>query len=492
METLINIVRAFSLYRQKTVFFAALTLLLLGGYLLSGGSKITADQPIKTVSLINNIVDEKMEIKESGGLFHQNNKIGQVVPADGKDELRQVIFDKPLSYISSVKITLDLPKAVAESSQVQLLAVHGVGSASAKMIDNNTVVFEAVDVGPQSELTMVLKMPSGTINYSFLTGLRNQLSSFNFSYWLIIAIALPLLTYLILLYIILKEIRGGVEKPIRAVSSPPMSLPPAIVGVITKQKIGPRAIAATLVDLAIRGDIVIVDRERGFSFGKNRLEESLIGYEKILLGKIFKNAISSDRQMIDERVSKYLYSKKVSAFYYLIQMLAVRLGYLRHDYRKTKNRYSLFGVIFFFVGVGGFLLKVFSISTAPPYSLFFWLGMIIAAVIIFVLADYIPSRTEAGRAEAANWLAFKGYLSDSTPVEYSEDNYDLFVRYLPYAIVLECEAAWAQRFAKHNFVVPEWFVSDKGAVGLEDFCLLLFPIVSYVGQNLDSIKQPGV
>jgi hypothetical protein len=118
--------------------------------------------------------------------------------------------------------------------------------------------------------------------------------------------------------------------------------------------------------------------------------------------------------------------------------------------------------------------------------------MILTSVVIFALADYIPSRTDAGRAEAANWLAFKKYLSNPEPIEFEEQNYDLFNRYLPFAIVLECEVAWAQRFAKHNFILPEWFITEKRGVGLEDFCLLLFPIVSYVGRNPDTLRRPGI
>jgi hypothetical protein len=155
-------------------------------------------------------------------------------------------------------------------------------------------------------------------------------------------------------------------------------------------------------------------------------------------------------------------------------------------------RYSLIGVAMFVLAVSGFMLKIFSISTDPPYSLFFWIGMIISSAIIFALADYIPSRTDAGRAEAANWLAFKRFLSEPAEIPFDEKNYDLFTKYLPYAVVLECEAAWARRFSKHNFAVPSWFITDKQAVGLEDFCLLLFPIVSYVGHNLDTLREPGI
>jgi hypothetical protein len=56
---------------------------------------------------------------------------------------------------------------------------------------------------------------------------------------------------------------------------------------------------------------------------------------------------------------------------------------------------------------------------------------------------------------------------------------------------MNCEAAWAKRFSKHNFMVPDWFLTDKIGLGLEDFCLSLFPIISYVGRSFAALKEPG-
>jgi hypothetical protein len=80
--------------------------------------------------------------------------------------------------------------------------------------------------------------------------------------------------------------------PDKEVNSLPMAIPPAIVGVLVHQKVRAREIAATLVDLAIRGDILIIDRERGFAFGKGKFDQRLLGYEKILLSKIFRNNLA--------------------------------------------------------------------------------------------------------------------------------------------------------------------------------------------------------
>lgn len=479
------------LYPKKALFFGILFVIFGSILIIQSQSQIVADQPISEVSG-NAFVTKQITINSNGSVTENGQKIDQVRLIDGRDEFRKEILSQPGEYINNYTVDLVLPSGVAGQSEAKFLAIHGVADSTVTVIDDFTVEFSASDVGPGAELSIVLKMPAGTIRYPFFIQAKNFFSNLSFSIWLLLSIILPLFSVIILFYLIFKELRHSIEPPKEMISSPPMALPPALVGVIVKQKIGPREIAATLIDLAIRGDIVIIDRERGFAFGKNRLEQSLIGYEKVLLGKIFRNNISATRKEIDQRINNYLYSRKISAFYYLIHVLSARMGYLKPNYRQIKMRFSLLAIILFLIGVAGFLLKIFSISSDPPFALFFWISMIISSVIIFALADYIPSITDAGRAEASNWLAFKKFLSDPTEMPFDEKNYDLFARYLPYAVILECEAAWARRFSRHNFAIPNWFITDKPAVGLEDFCLLLFPIVSYVGRNLDTLRQPGI
>ena len=491
MDTLRNIFRMFSFYRKKTVFFVFL-ILIAGVFVYSRvQSQVGADQLTGTETG-NASVDNNIVVTSNGKITSNGNEVGTVQQVDNVDEVRVVLLNLPDQYLDSYVAQISLPKSVANQSESKMLAVHGVDSYNTVVVDDHTVRFEARGIGTTAEITAVVKMPLGTINFPIFTRLNTKLSDMGFSFWLVAAITLPSLAVLLLLFIIYKELLVRVDKPDKPIESPPMSLPPAIVGVIVKQKIGPREVAATLIDLSLRGDIIILDKERSFVFGKNKLEESLMGYEKILLSKIFSDAMTADKTQFDTQVNKYLYSKKISAFYYLIQTMAQRLGYLRPNYRKIKSRYSLTAIIIFLIGIGGFLHKIMMSSTEPPYSLFFWIGMIVTGVIIFALADYVPLRTKLGRGAASDWLAFKKYLSDSELIQEDDRSGDLFVRYLPYAIVLDCEAEWARRFANHNFVSPEWFVSDQSVQGLEDFCLLLFPIVSYVGQNFNSLREPGL
>jgi hypothetical protein len=140
--------------------------------------------------------------------------------------------------------------------------------------------------------------------------------------------------------------------------------------------------------------------------------------------------------------------------------------------------------------LGGFALS-FLYFPNPPYVVFFWIGMMISSIIIAVAASYIPIRTVLGQESLTNWFAFKAFLSSDTEIPFGANLGELFQRYLPYAIALDCEAAWARRFRKHNFEMPAWFLTDRGGLGLEDFCLSLFPIISYVSRSFVALREPG-
>lgn len=127
----------------------------------------------------------------------------------------------------------------------------------------------------------------------------------------------------------------------------------------------------------------------------------------------------------------------------------------------------------------------------PRFTAFFWVGMMISALVVIFLAKSIPLRTQMGTEALSNWISFKKFLSNPNPIAYTPTVHQLFEAYLPYAIALHCEAAWARRFREHNFTVPGWFLTDKQGLGLDDFCLSLFPIVSYVGRSLSALREPG-
>lgn len=481
------------IYKRKLLFFVCLFLVGAGFlYYSKNNNNYQASEEVLNDYLPTSALNVDVNVLKNGEITIDGKKSKyQVSLLRDYDEVRFPVVDKNGNYYSKITIKLTLPEGITGDVHHEILAIHGVGSSSSYIKDASTIVYEANSVSSGATISIVAKMAKGTIKPPLSRLAFNLLEQAKNSFWLLTATILPMITTIFLVIMVAYQYRRQkIEKPTKEISAPPMAIPPAVVGALANQKIGPREIAATLIDLARRGDIFIIDRERGFSFGKGRYDNRLLGFERILLSKIFRDTIKAEQKEIEERFANHLYSKKMSIVTAGIYALATRLGYFKVNPGKIHLKYRLLGIFAFFVAFGGFMVSL-SVFTDPPYAIFFWVGMMISALIIAFLAGNMPIRTPIGQEVLTNWLAFQMFLSKEEEFPYSEDNEEIFEKYLPYAIVLNCEAAWARRFLSHNFALPNWFLTEKNGLSIEDFCLTLFPIVSYVGRNLSTIREPG-
>ncbi len=445
---------------------------------LSGDGFITSSQ----VSL---------EVKNNGSVYKDGQRIkAKIKPEQDFDELRLIVYDQNGFYLDQLKILLKLPQSVADDTKPEILAIHGVESSRAEILNPSTIVYTAESVGEQSTITVVAKLPKGVINLPFYDQMVYVLSTFSGRFWLGIAIIVPFITLVYLLLLIhLQQRTQKIPTPERPITAPPMALPPAVVGVLVSQDVGSREIASTLIDLSLRGYIFIIDRDRGFAFGKRSFSGQLLGFEKILLSKIFRESITISDQEVSQRFTNHLYSKKMSLFTKEVYGLATRLGYFKENPVRMHRRYQYIGTLLFVFALVCFALT-FKYFSQVPYAAFLWVGMMISSLVVVFVGSRMPIRTAVGRQAMSNWLAFKRYLSDPTPLPYEQSNYRKFVEYLPYAIIFHCEAMWARRFSGQEFTLPDWFLTEKESLGLNDFCLALYPIIGYVGQNLAVIREP--
>lgn len=477
-------------YQRKLIFFSILVVLSVFAFKYVKNSSFSAD--VLSTPLISGATSQNItvEILSDGKLKIDGKDTSQKVDLVN-NELRLPVVDNPGQYFSKVTITLTLPDTIKGEVKPDILAVHGVGKTDKYFRDPRTIVYEASDVSATAIITVIASLPVGSIKPEAGTAIWTGLSSVKGKAWVIIGVALPITTlFVMLLFLAYQHKRQKLDMPDKETSQPPMALPPAVVGALINQKVGSREVAATLIDLAQRGDIIILDRERGFAFGKGKFDQRLLTFEKLLLSKIFSEHLTADRKEIERRVNDHFYSKKMSLVTAGVYALATRLGYFKVDPQKSLAKYRLVGILFFLFALAGFAASLIQFKE-PQYIAFFWVGMMCASLVISYTASHLPIRTIIGQEVLSNWYAFKKYLSNPEEFPYSEYNQEIFQKYLPYAIVMDCEIAWARRFTKHNFVVPEWFLSDKQGLGLDDFCLSLFPIVSYVGRSLSAIKEPG-
>jgi len=489
------------LYRRKLLVFLIMFGVGLGGYyLIERNQRVGAviDYSSGTGSYANSI---NMDVTVS--------KNGQVT-IDGKrndnalsyladyDELRIKVAHDEGSYINSFRGTVHLPEDDAANVRQIIYATSGVGSSSYSVQDSSTLNYSAQGISPQSIVTIVAYLPKGMVVPNSRGQIENSIKNLPFRIWLVLAIALPLISVIVMLFMVGKR-RYGKVFIVRDVSSElPSHDPPAIVGALVDGNVGAREIASTLIDLARRKYIFIINKGNGnFSFGKRKAGDltslkELQPFERALLSKIFSApSYKSTLDDVEMRIGRHIFSRKIASFYLDVYNQTTKKGYFVQNPAKVHLTYKYIGVALFFLSF--IALELGAVFGAEPkYSLLFYVGAMIAAFFIIKLSPYMPARTSTGDQALRKWLAFRHYLVSRKSTQASDLLQGKLDEYLSYAIILGAEVEWTNRFLEEPFTKPDWYETPDQVLTMEAFVGEFFPFIGYVADNLAKSHEPTV
>ncbi len=467
----------------------------------------------------------------------------RLISQDGNVELRLPLVSEPGFAIENVQAIVTFPKTLKIKNPQDVAAMivdeHGVGNTTIRVSAPNQLIYQAYELSSMANLTIVARLPEGIVTLPLL----QRILFASASSWIFASVGVLVLTVLILLVALVRQWKSNrVLHSNRTVLTPPFALAPAISGAVIDGKVGAREIAATLVDLANRGFLYITRRGNDFVFARrknfvlegpvralselplpgsadvmplppasgvvsishltidqtHRLAGPAVGmstdlrhYEKILLSKLFNpQEFRASKQMINVRVGRHVFSRRIAQVYWEIYQEATNLGYFEENPSRVHVRFRIAGLLLFFTAVAGLLLGI--LIPDPKYPLLFWIATLIASTLVIGISGLMNIHTPAGKAATETWLAFRNFLTDETPIAYSADAPELFVRYLPYAIAFGIEGEWAQRFLHLTFRPPDWFNSTQDLVSLENFIAAMFPIVHSISEMFAEIKEPIV
>ena len=496
-------VREIGVYKRKLFFFVLLIGLGVAVYLswyYWGAAQASPQFGAKTPYKNTNQVLMEVNVSADGRVFVDNKKQSRAINFFPEyDELRILVFDNPGRFIAYFQAAVRLPEPVSqEQIQPIIYAVHGIGFSRAYLSDPQTIVYEATDISPQATLSIVANLPKGMVKPGPWYGMEYYLTNLPVKVWLVLAIILPSLTLILLIFMILKRRAGRIFSVKKGLTLPPEDIPPALAGVLIDGTCGAREIAATLIDLARRGYIFIINKGEGkFSFGIRQsgnlaTMKGLAPFEKVLLEKIFSpKTYKSTVEDVEMRIGHHVFSRRIAQFYLEIYNQATRQGYFVKNPARVHLIYKVIGVILFFLCFMMFLLGAL-VGADPKYGLFFWVGGMAAALVAIKIAPFMSARSSYGRQALDDWLAFGYFLRQRKKAESIEALESKFEKYLPYAIVLGAEAEWAKRFGQKPFRKPDWYDSREWGVTLEGFANQLFPLIGYVAANLARAHEPSV
>jgi hypothetical protein len=276
---------------------------------------------------------------------------------------------------------------------------------------------------------------------------------------------LPLLTFCAMIYFWYSRGRDPQgQGTIIAQYDVPDRLTPAEIGVVFDTGVDNRDISAEIIWMAIKGYLKITRKVDKILFIENEEyileqlktpDEQLNVYQKKLLKDIFSYGTSfnqADESYSGSSSSRVLASVKMSdlknKFYKDLQVIealvcdAVTLkGYFEGNPKKAKVVYWTIG--FVMILVGGWISDWFG------YLYFIALGL--SGLIIIIFALIMAKRSLKGVSAKEHILGLKEYLdvAEKDRIEFHnapEKSPEVFEKFLPYAMVLGVEKAWAKQF----------------------------------------------
>lgn len=227
--------------------------------------------------------------------------------------------------------------------------------------------------------------------------------------------------------------------------APPDGVRPGQVGTLIDEQADVVDVTATIVDLAVRGYILIEELPRE-TYGRldwrlrrlDRPTSDLLPYERMLHDALFHGR---DAVKLSELGGTF--AEQLAAVRGALYEDVVRQGWFARRPDSERTRWTTAGMGLAAAGVlGTVALAVFTELALIG------LAVIIAGAALAVGGQYMPAKTGRGALVLAHTLGFRAYMfREERPDAPAEDRVRMFSRYLPYAVVFDAVPRWAQTVA---------------------------------------------
>ena len=241
---------------------------------------------------------------------------------------------------------------------------------------------------------------------------------------------------------------------------------PAEIGALIDERLDPKDITASVVDLAVKKQITIEEKKSpGILFHKTDylLRKSkepgaeLLPFERLLMERLFRDhgqEVSVSELKLE--FYKNLDDLKKAAFEGLERMKC-----FAGDPLRVTTTYRRAG---FFIALGGSALALIAGKLGWGGSAAAVAAAVLSGVIVFLFSSRMPVKTVAGVKALGRIKGFEEFLTraEKDRLERMKDA-NLFEKYLPYAIALGVSERWARAFEGIYQEAPRWYVSEGGA-----------------------------
>ncbi len=341
--------------------------------------------------------------------------------------------------------------------------VGAITSCSNQQVQNDTAQSSAVYFNqgllrPGQGLTVVAGFPKGIVQEP--SHYHKLLKHWEFGIPLALLVAWPFLWFRKR-----KNERGtGVIIP---QYEPPDSLTPAQVGTLIDGRAQNRDVSAEVIYLAVSGYLKI----RGLK--KTGLMSHMGDYELTQLKEVDEHLTQFDADLL-EAVSSYDGTKlshlsgkfggTLTRFTNDVYNSLIAKGYFVNSPRVIRNKYQYIGAV---VGLAGFVL--IGVTEQLVETSWWAIALLLSGVLVYFFSYLMPRWTKQGALVRESILGFKLYLTVAEKDRLAfhdapEKTPEQFERFLPYAIALGVEKAWARQFEGIYQASPSWYNDSSNSV----------------------------
>jgi len=261
-------------------------------------------------------------------------------------------------------------------------------------------------------------------------------------------------------------------RPIAAQYQPPDNLSPGEVGTLIDNSVDMRDITASIVDLAVRGYLVIEETKQDHLLGlthsknyvfhlkKSRPEwSSLKPHEQELLDGIFSGGNAGDAVPLDALHNTF-YANIPSIRNQIFASL-VGDGYYAQRPDSVRSTYILFGIVTGVILVAG---GIWVSNHSGMQPLPFVVAGVFTGAILCGFGWFMPARTQAGARALEGVLGFEDFLAhvESDRFNRTIKTPEMFEKFLPFAMALGVEKNWSKAFQGIYTQPPQWYQGSYG------------------------------
>jgi uncharacterized membrane protein YgcG len=280
-------------------------------------------------------------------------------------------------------------------------------------------------------------------------------------------LGIPVVAFALMFWLWWTRGRDPRLRPIAAQYEPPDKLTPGEVGTLIDNSVDMRDITAGIVDLAVRGYLVIEEKQTPHMMGlthstdyvfhlkKSKAEwNDLKPHEQELLDGIFAGGNAGDMVTLAQLHNQFY--KNIPSIKSDIFGSLVEHGYYVRRPDSVRSSYIGMGVVIGLILVWGGVSLGGKMGMAP---LPFIVAGIVTGLIIIGFGWFMPARTQSGARALEGVLGFEDFLGHVEADRFNRTikTPEMFEKFLPFAMALGVEKNWSKAFQGIYTQPPQWY-----------------------------------